>query len=396
MIVGAGAAGLSMASQLRRQLEGAKITLIDRREAHHFQPGYTLIGAGLWRAEDVLSSNASYVAPGVDWITSDVAEFDPEANRVVTTLGQVVNYDFLIVATGLHLNYSAIEGMSPHLIGQHGITSIYGGPVEAERSARLFDEWIAKGGVGHFGRPATEMKCAGAPLKVTFLAHDKAQRANRRNDVKIEYFAHNHTVFSVPTVDKHIIGMFGERDININFHHRLVAIDPGRKTATYQTQTDRVELPYDLIHVVPPMRAPDAVLNSPLGWREGPYANDSWLEVDKAHLNHLRYPNVFGVGDINGVPKGKTAASVKWQVPVVANNLINALQQREATAVYNGYTSCPMVTGIGKAMLIEFDYNDNLIPSFPFIDPLKELWVSWVIEEFALKATYYAMLHGRA
>ncbi len=240
------------------------------------------------------------------------------------------------------------------------------------------------------------MKCAGAPLKITFITDDQARRANRRDAVKIEYFAHNHTLFSVPVVDKHVIGMFAERDINIHYHHRLVAIDAARKEATYQTQEGRVTLPFDFIHVVPPMRAPDAVMKSPLGWQEGNFAADRWLEVDKAHLNHRRYANVFGIGDINGVPKGKTAASVKWQVPVVADNLINAIQERGSTAVYNGYTSCPMVTGLGKAMLVEFDYDDNLTPSFPFIDPLKELWVSWVIEEFALKATYYAMLHGRA
>jgi sulfide:quinone oxidoreductase len=113
-------------------------------------------------------------------------------------------------------------------------------------------------------------------------------------------------------------------------------------------------------------------------------------------MQHLRYPNIFGIGDINGVPRGKTAASVKWQAPVAVDNLITFMNDRPMEASYNGYTSCPLVTRVGSAMLIEFDYDGNLTPSFPFIDPLEESWISWVIEEKALKPTYYAMLRGLA
>jgi sulfide:quinone oxidoreductase len=176
----------------------------------------------------------------------------------------------------------------------------------------------------------------------------------------------------------------------------LKAIDPGAKRATYATPSGDVTLGYDFIHVVPPMRAPDAVRNSPLPWRQGPLAADGWVEADKATLRHPRYPNVFAVGDIAGVPRGKTAASVKWQVPVVVDNLVAETAGRAPSKTYNGYTSCPMVTGIGKAMLIEFDYDGKLIPSFPFIAPLEELWVSWLIEEKGLKGAYRAMLRGRA
>ena len=190
--------------------------------------------------------------------------------------------------------------------------------------------------------------------------------------------------------------MFAARNIAVNYSHVLKAIDPGAKQATYATESGDVTLDYDFIHVVPPMRAPDAVKNSPLPWQEGALAADGWIEADKATLRHPRYANVFAVGDIAGVPRGKTAASVKWQVPVVVDNLVAETAGRTPQAIYNGYTSCPMVTGIGKAMLIEFDYDGNLTPSFPFIDPLKELWVSWLIEEKGLLGAYRAMLRGRA
>ncbi len=240
------------------------------------------------------------------------------------------------------------------------------------------------------------MKCAGAPLKVTFVTDDKARRKGRRGAVELIYNAHNPAVFAVPPVHDKVKALFAGRDIAVNYSHVLKAIDPGAKRATYATPTGDVTLDYDFIHVVPPMRAPDAVRNSPLPWRQGPLAADGWVEAEKATLRHPRYPEVFAIGDIAGVPRGKTAASVKWQVPVVVDNLIAETAGHTPRQTYNGYTSCPMVTAIGKAMLIEFDYDGKLTPSFPFIPPLEELWVSWLIEEKGLKGTYRAMLRGRA
>lgn len=396
VIAGAGAAGLALASRLRRAMPNATVTIIDAKKEHHFQPGFTLVGAGIWSPAQVTERNVDYMPRGVEWVEAAVAEFDPEANAVVTTTGQRIDYDFLMVATGLKLNYEGIEGMDVSLIGRDGIASIYAGPEQARASAAVIDGFIDAGGVGLFGRPAGEMKCAGAPLKITFITDDKARSRGRRGSVELIYNAHNPAVFSVVPVNDRVAEMFAGRDIAVNYSHVLKAIDPGAKQATYATESGDITLDYDFIHVVPPMRAPDAVLASPLPWQDGALAADGWIEADRATLRHPRYPNVFAVGDIAGVPRGKTAASVKWQVPVVVDNLVAETAGRTPQAVYNGYTSCPMVTGIGKAMLIEFDYDGNLIPSFPFIDPLKELWVSWLIEEKGLLGAYRAMLRGRA
>jgi len=396
IVAGAGAAGLSLVSRLRRSLPNAKITLIDAKKEHHFQPGLTLVGAGLWAPGKIIENNATYVPKGVNWIQEAVAEFDPDSNTVVTQSGQSLKYDFLFVATGLALDYSAIDGMSTELIGENGIASIYAGPSYAQKSARAIDAFLATGGVGLFGRPATEMKCAGAPLKITCITDDKARINKQRGGMKLIYNAHNDTVFSVAPVDAKVRELFSDRDIAINESHNLTAINPDSKVATYQTPDGQVDLDYDFIHIVPPMRAPEAVRNSPLPWQSGPWANDGWIEVDKSSLRHLRFPNVFAVGDIAGVPRGKTAASVKWQVPIAIEHLIAELNGTTTTAAYNGYTSCPMVTRYGRAMLIEFDYDGTLIRSFPFIDPLQELWVSWMIDEKGLLGTYRAMLRGRA
>ncbi len=396
VVAGGGAAGLATAARLSRQLDGADIIVVEPRSDHFYQPGFTLVGAGLKSAEYVTLKTKDYLPSGARWMQERVEEFDPVANKVVTEKGTVLPYDFLVVTTGLVLDYGAVEGMERALIGREGIASVYAGAAAAAASWQALQGFMETGGVGLFGRPATEMKCAGAPIKQTFLADDHLRRAGTRSKTEVVYNAHSKTLFSVPPVNTKLLELFDRQDIKTNFSHVLTKIDPAKHIATFETPTGSVELKWDFINLIPPMRAPDAVRSSPLPWQDGPFAADGWIEVDKKTLRHLRFPNIFGVGDINGVPKGKTAASVKWQTPVVVDHLVAAIGGKEGTAVYNGYTSCPLITKIGQAMLVEFDYENRMTPSFPFIDPLTEHWLPWVIKEKLLKATYTAMLRGLA
>ncbi|MFN4282539.1 MAG: NAD(P)/FAD-dependent oxidoreductase [Alphaproteobacteria bacterium] len=394
VIAGGGAAGLTAASRLARQLDGAQILLVEPSDLHVYQPGLTLVGAGLWRAERLIEATQRFVASGVRWKRAAVAAFEPDGNRVVLSDGTREPYDFLIVATGCALDYRAIAGMEPERIGRDGVGSIYAGPQAARATYEAMAAFVEAGGVGLFGRPATDLKCAGAPLKMAFIAEDLLTKAGNRNKARLVYNAHDANVFSVPLVAQKVEALFGARGIAVNRSHVLTAIDAGRRQATFRTPAGETTLDYDFIHVVPPMGAPAAVAGSTLAWQDGAFKG--WLEVDRATLRHRRYPNVFGIGDVNGVPKGKTAASVKWQAPVAVDNLVAVLAGKEPSQSYNGYTSCPLITGIGKAMLVEFDYENRLVPSFPFIDPLAEHWLSWVIEEEMLRPTYMAMLRGRA
>jgi len=397
VIVGAGAAGLTAASRLMQRLEGADITLIDARKAHFYQPGFTLIAAGLKAKEYAVSATRDYIPAGVTLVEDSVAAFEPEQNRVKTVNGQTIAYDFLIVATGLQLDYGAIAGMETALIGKNGIGSVYAGPEAAEATWREMARFTETGGVGLFHRPETEMKCAGAPLKYAFITDDRLRRAGTRGKTELIYAAQNKALFSVPIVSEKVRMLFQERNVRMVHDHVMTAIDPGRKVATFQTPTGKQEIHYDFVNVIPPMRAPKPVRESALAWQTGPFAGDGWMEVDMKTLRHKRFPNVFGVGDVAGVPKGKTAASVKWQVPVAVDHLVASLSGGTSAEIYNGYTSCPLITRIGRAMLVEFDYENNLTPSFPgIIAPLEELWISWVMKEIALKPTYLAMLRGQA
>ena len=396
VIIGAGAAGTALANRLVRRLDGAEITLIDPRHDHLYQPGLTLVAAGLKPAGYVVSDTAGWLPEGVTWLPERVAAVDAEARTVSTESGQRLDYDWLVVAPGLVLDHDAIEGFNLDMVGENGIGALYAGPEHAARTWAAASRFAEEGGTGLFTRPATEMKCAGAPLKHTFLIDDIGRRAGNAGRMNMIYAAPQSALFGVPIVAEKVRMLFEDRGVETMMNRTLTAIDAGARRATFAVDGGTEEVDYDYIHVIPPQRAPDFVVQSGLAWADR-WTDQGWVEVDMQTLRHLRHPEIFALGDVAGVPKGKTAASVKWQVPVVEDHLVAAIEGREGTATYNGYTSCPMITRIGRAMLIEFDYRNNLVPSFPgIIAPLEELWISWLMKEVALKPTYNAMLRGRA
>ncbi|MEE4639898.1 MAG: FAD/NAD(P)-binding oxidoreductase, partial [Wenzhouxiangella sp.] len=307
-----------------------------------------------------------------------------------------VEYDYLMVTTGLYLNFADIEGMSPELIGTQGIGCVYDNSDHATRTWQMIDRFADEGGVGLFTRCAGAVKCAGAPLKITMLSEDLMQRRGTRDRGELSYLTAGTGLFSQPDMNDFLKQEFPSRNIAVQWRHRLSGIEPELKRATFATPEGDVRLDYDFIHVVPDMRAPDALAFSPLAWQSGSFADDGhWMEVDKHTMRHPRFPNVFGAGDCVGTPIGKTAASVKAQVPVAVENMIQAIQQREMTASYNGYTSCPLITARGRGILVEFDYALDMVPSFPFISPYEEHWVPWVMKDRMLHAAYNAMMRGR-
>lgn len=406
VIIGAGAAGTALVNRLVARFDGAQITIIDGRAEHLYQPGLSLVAAGLKPVSYTLSKTTDWLPDGITLVTEYAAAIDPIAKTVATTGGQSIPYDFLVVAPGLVLDHDAIEGFSLDLVGQNGLGALYAGPQYAAKTWEAASKFTEEGGIGLFTRPATEMKCSGAPVKHTFLIEDIASRGNAAGKYEIHYAAPQQVLFSVPIVHEKLRMLFEARGIAPHYGRTLKSVDAGARRATFvETKVDPVtrvetradiEMPYDYLHVIPPQRAPEVIWQSGLSWADK-WTDQGWVEVDMKTLRHLRYPEIFALGDVAGVPKGKTAASVKWMVPVVEDHLVAAIEGREGTAVYDGYTSCPMITRVGRAMLVEFDYHNNLVPSFPgIIDPLEELWISWLMKEVALKPTYNAMLRGKA
>ncbi|WP_068804726.1 NAD(P)/FAD-dependent oxidoreductase [Thauera phenolivorans] len=396
VIAGSGLGGIATANRLSRELDGAKITIVDRKEMHNYQPGYTLVATGIWPVEKVVDRNADLHPSGIEWVREMVAEFDPDGNAVVTDSGRRIEYDFLVVATGLHLDYAQIEGMDVDAIGSNGLASVYPSHLAAQATWQAMDAFRAKGGEALMTLPATPLKCAGAPLKMTFMLVDRLREAGTRSASRVEFHSALGNVFSVERINQDVLERWEALDVPVTFNSKLVAIDIGARRASFTSpEGERTELGYDFIHVVPPMRAPDVVKNSPLPWQEGGFAAGGWLEVDKETLRHRRYPNVFGLGDINGTPRGKTAATVKKSAPIVTRNLVDVIAGKEPAERFDGYTSCPLLLREGSALLVEFDYEGRLTPSLPMIDPLQDSYFAWLMKYRLLKPAYIAVAKGR-
>lgn len=300
------------------------------------------------------------------------------------------------MATGVHLDYAQITGMDVSAIGREGLTSVYPSPEAAQATWAAMQTFTARGGNAVMTLPATPLKCAGAPLKMTFMLGDRLAKAGTLGTSKIHFESALGNVFGVKVVNDNVLQRWQGLGIDVDFSRKLTAIDIGARRATFAlSEGETKEMSYDFIHVVPPTRAPDAVKNSELAWKEGPFATGGWLEVDKSTLQHRRFPNVFGIGDINGTPRGKTAATVKKSAPLVAHNLVEVIAGRQANESFDGYTSCPLITREGSAMLIEFDYEGRLTPTLPVIDPLQDSFFAWLMKVRMLKPAYMSVLKGR-
>lgn len=395
VIIGSGLAGLAVANRLSKQLPNAKLTIIDQKKEHNYQPGYTLLATGVWDdTNKVISNNADLMPDNIEWIEEFAGEFKPENNQVITESGKTVSYDYLVIATGLRLGYEKIEGLTVDDLGKNGIGSVYASPDIAKQTWQQMDEFRKTGGKALMTLANTDMKCAGAPLKMTFLLHDRLTQSGTRANSDIQFFSPKKTsVFSVPVVNENVLKRWAEFEhpINVNFERVLTKVDTANKLAYFSKPDGSLhEEKYDFLHVVPPMFAVDSILKTPSLINE-----KGWLDVDKYTLRHNRYPNIFGAGDINGTPKGKTAATVKKSAPVVVNNLIEVIQGKEPTNSFDGYTSCPLLVKEGQAMLVEFDYENNLTPSVPLIDPLQAGYFAWFLEDMMLQPAYMAVAKGQ-
>jgi len=367
------------------------------RPRHHYQPGWTLVYAGVEPVSySDLGATAGWVPRGARLHPGPARAIDPVARRVEAEDGERIPYDRLVVACGLDLDLGAIGGFEEALgRPDSGVACVYRGADAASLAGRQVAEVVRAGGRLLFTRAETERKCAGAPLKHALLAEDAAVRMGRRAAVEIAYAMPQSTLFSVPIVVERVRMIFSERRIQVRARRRLVAVDPARRRAVLEGPDGREETEFSLLVAAPPMRAPRVVRESGLSWRDGPWQDQGWVEVDRGTLRHPRFQDVWAVGDAAGVPKGKTAASAKWQAPVVAEGIAADLAGRAAPRRYNGYTSCPLITRVGRAMLVEFDDENDLVPSFPgVVPPLEELWTTWAMKVLALRPTYAAMLRG--
>ena len=393
VIVGGGAAGLAVAASLKSRKSSLDIAVIDPADIHYYQPGWTMVGGGIFEASDTAKTMGSLIPRGVTWIKSAVAAFEPKDDAVILDGCRVVKYKRLIVAPGLKLAWDRVEGLEATL-GKNSVTSNY-----------LYDlapyTWNLvknmKEGCAIFTQPPMPIKCAGAPQKAMYLSGDHWTRAGVLKDISIDFMNAGGVLFGVKDYVPALEGYVQKYGVNLNFFHNLKAIDGEAKKAWFtvakpDTTPTEVEVEFDMIHVVPPQIAPDFIRVSPLADAAG------WVDVDQATLRHKTYDNIWSLGDVMNAPNAKTAAAARMQAPVVAQNVVDDINGRSATAQYNGYGSCPLTVERGKIVLAEFGYGGALLPSFPkaVIDGTKPSRLAWWLKESFLPPFYWkGMLKGR-
>ena len=383
VIVGGGNAGISVASKLLLKNKQLDIAIIDAADKHYYQPAWTLVGGGAFNKADTVRSEASVMPKGVHWIQKKVTGFSPDINKVTLDDGTEVGYEYLVVAPGIQINWSAIKGLTETL-GKNGLCSNY-----SFQSVSYTWSCIQnfKGGKALFTNPNTPVKCGGAPMKIMFLATDYFRKHGLLNKTQVEYWSGGTRLFGVDKYENTLKQVVARGNIKTQFFVRLDEIDGPNKKAKFvgfgeNNKDQEYWVDFDMIHVTPPQSAPDFVRNSTLANAAG------WVDVDKNTLQHVRYANIFSLGDASSLPTSRTGAAIRKQAPVLVQNLLALMQGKPLTAAYTGYTSCPLITGYGKLVLAEFDYNNQPMETFPF-DQGKERWTMWILKTKILPWLYW-------
>ena len=393
VIVGGGAGGVSVAASLQSRKSNLSIAIIDPADIHYYQPGWTMVGGGIFEASQTAKTMGSLIPRGVKWIKSAVAAFEPENNAVILDGCRVVKYDRLVVCPGLKLDWDAVEGLE-HTLGRNGVTSNYRYDL-APYTWQLVQEMIE--GRAIFTQPPMPIKCAGAPQKAMYLSGDAWFRNGRLKDIDIQFMNAGGVLFGVKDYVPALESYIAKYDATCNFFHNLVSVDGEAKKATFKvakpgTEPEMVTVDFDMIHVCPPQTAPDFIRVSPLADAAG------WVDVDQATLRHKSFDNVWSLGDVMNAPNAKTAAAARKQAPVVADNIAADIAGRSPVAAYDGYGSCPLTVERGKIVLAEFGYGGVLKPSFPsfLVDGTKPTRAAWFLKEKMLPPIYWrAMLKGK-
>ncbi len=387
VIVGGGTAGITVAARLLNQDHNLDVAIIEPSSKHYYQPLWTLVGAGIFPKKVTEREEAQFIPRGAVWIQDAVTEFEPDQKWVMTRDGKKVTYDYLVVCPGIQIDWDKVKGLKES-IGTNGVCSNYSYEY-VEKTWEFIRNF--KGGNALFTQPNTPIKCGGAPQKIIYLADEAFRRQGVREKSEIHFYSAAAGIFSVKKYADTLNQIVKRKGIHTHYQHNLIEIRRDEKEAVFENleNGEHVEVKYEMIHVTPPMSAPDFIKKSPLADEAG------WVEVDKYTLQHTRYPNVFSLGDASNLPTSKTGAAIRKQAPTVANNLLSVMKGKPLTAKYDGYTSCPLVTGYGKLVLAEFDYDLNPKETFPF-DQSKERYSMYVLKKWGLPAIYWhGMLRGR-
>lgn len=387
LVVGGGTGGCTMAAKFVSKLGKWKVAVIEPTEMHYYQPIWTLVGAGIKKLEDSGRPMKQVLPKNADWIKDKVVKFDPEENKVVTHNGFQITYDYMIVALGLQLRFGDIKGL-PEGLHSPGICSNYS-PETVNQTFKVMRR--CKYGNAIFTFPNTPVKCPGAPQKIMYLAEEYFRKQGCRDSINVQYCSSLDVIFGVKKYANELMKIVKARNIQLNFKQNLIEVKPDTKEAIFQKlgTDDQIVYEYEMLHITPPMGPPDVLKTSSLADKSG------FLNVNKKTLQHIKYKNVFGIGDCTNLPTSRTAAAVAAESGILRENLQKVMEGKNLDAEYDGYTSCPLVTGRGRCILAEFDYDAQPLETFP-VNQGKERWTMYSLKkDFMPQLYWHRMLKGK-
>jgi len=410
LIIGGGTAGIMTAAQLLGKNANLSVAIIDPAETHYYQPAWTLVGAGTYNFEDTAKPMKELIPDGADWIQDYASGFDADNNVVKTKNNGDIAYDYLVVAPGLVMDPKQIEGLEEAL-DKGVVCSNY---TDSKHTWEVLKNF--KGGNAVFTQPTTPIKCGGAPQKIAYLAADYFKK--NKIDAKVVFATPGSVLFGVKPIRETLQRVVDRYGMHFKPYYAPVKIDAEKQIITFKYVGDDenqcvenesksigekisgeaiIEMPFNMLHLAPPQAAPKFIKESNLVNKDG------WLDVNINSLQHNAYPNIFGLGDVAALPTAKTGAAIRKQVPVVVENLMFMMNNKPASnKSYQGYSSCPLVTGYGKMALAEFDYEGNFTPDpklkqMLIFDSSKEHWRLWMLKKYGLPYLYWnKMMKGAA
>jgi sulfide:quinone oxidoreductase len=365
VILGGGTAGTMIANKLHKRLrdDGWVITVVDRDDEHHYQPGYLFVPFDGYTAEEVVRSRHRFITDGVRLVYDEVDRVSPEDRVVHLSSGGTLGYDYLVVASGT----SPRPDQTPGMLGAEWRRSIFDfytleGARALATALKTFDH-------GRLVVHIAEMpiKCPVAPLEFTFLAEAWLRERGIRDRVELVYVTPLDGAFTQPVASARLGHMLEERKVDVVTDFMVESIDNDRKTLISYDERD---VPFDLLVTIPVNMGADFVARSGLG------DELQYVPVDKHTFLSTAYDDIFAVGDASNIPASKAGSVAHFSVDVFVGNFLEHVAGRPMSESFDGHANCFVEAGDDKALLIDFNYDTQPLPGkypIPHLGPLSLL-----------------------
>ena len=366
LILGAGTAGTMVANRLARALDRDEwhITLVDQNEVHYYQPGFLFLPFGIYSKNDVIKPKRDFIPAGAEMIMSPIEHIDPEHNQVkLVNGGRLLNYDFLVIATGCQVHPEQTPGLMEHewRSSIHEFYTVDG----AQALAKYLRNW--QGGRMVVNVVETPIKCPVAPLEFLMLADWFFHEQGLREKVDITYATPLSGAFTKPVASRYLGDILDQKGIKVVPDFMVEHVDPdAKKIVSYDEQ----EIEYDLLVSIPLNMGDEVIARSGLG------DELNFIPVDKHTFLHPKYANIFVLGDAANLPTSKAGSVAHFATECFTENFMRHIDGLEMLPTFDGHANCFIESGFGKGLLIDFNYDVEPLPGrypLPGIGPFSLL-----------------------